>query len=715
MEWCARRYGIKQFAKGYSTHIFLPALPNTAIQIPEVLENCGAYVIHSPGASALNGVVIPRQHFNNLMNRYKHTYNEDTRGIYPQLYPFWLQSTWGMLGFNISGAVEHKTLNIIDIEFATIEHEINFHKTFQPFFIESSFNKLLGKATLQFSGDLLEQLQFEYSNSPDAAANNADIVFLQKQVQILSAQRQAILGSSSLFSFANDLAHSFSQKPLIHNTPDASQAIEAYQASLMLYGELYRDSLSVEEYSDLHYTSLQFGNLLNDVKLTNHLVSHVDSSNSPNPSTPLMKDFPNEISDIIKNDIANPLYGRPFNLDLPCLFPNTTKRAQTNEIVFYAGGERNNFTIIRIIKVGMSGHGEPVELGASALYFNYFKVEHNLAVGASGIDNKRLTCHGTVIRKLEPYNTNFEPIQFDIQNIPEYQLGMQFTIEQLLYAERKLLFYKKPAVGENSYPSNAPSEWERLNRIKAVLSGNVWHEPITYLRQDILQPGYYVERTITNQESFFEEGQNSALLSLKGYVESMMGRCLTERHLQFMRSHNASACYIAIAEKIIYLQNIILKRTPERISLNTQIHIKPFNFFPVMSAADSSSLHTNKATKKATPSSTKTTLSFCPDLMNQIKLAGNRIGNLNFALITEIELTRHGVKIYFNTPQNLMVFLESIKQFLDPSYVRHFSQRCYTLPMKSFEPLCKQLGLDADEIINSVFEKDIKQRSTLSI
>lgn len=565
-DWCSQQYGISGITEGKIINsFFIPALPNTSINLAELAKQGGYQYIHGN----INGLAISVSdffHFNNyLMQLYQSTPRSEPWEQFQSNYFY-------SVGLNLSQQTEYKPLPSMHFSFQNPQAQQNFYHKFAQFQPRLSNNRLIPGETIEMPNQIITALKNEYYQQlAQGYRSNNTSESLQNQINQLQEIKTTIQmhGLQKRLDEAQYLALDYTNT---YNLKEF-EASSAFALSLRAFAEINRDNLSFEQYQLLLHTAHLLASydaagalkqsLKTDANLVNFLRKLIWQDNSV--YQPLVSQLPREqrdkILDLINQNTLAILYGQekvPLGhnafFHAQRFLPDKNGRSETNEIIFQSGKMIDHSAFFRLIKVGAMANGRPAQLNETPHHYDYYKVEHNL--GAQGHMNADYTFKGAHITKLQP--SRFHNGQLIIDGTidpardPEtYQKAMQTTLTELIKTERYLCLYRSPLTA--SLNSDEAREWTRLKNLSDYLSGLPITTPVRYFAHSKAKANLAFSIELAEMKAFPQEGGSCAIFSMRALVASVIGLELAALHSHFMQ--NGGNMVALIDEKTAYLWN----------------------------------------------------------------------------------------------------------------------------------------------------------------
>ncbi|HDV5708838.1 TPA: hypothetical protein RJD49_000484, partial [Legionella pneumophila] len=601
-EWCIKKFGISTINEGKIIPLtVLPTVGGNA-RLDSLAQYYGGYYVTTP----ISGIAFPKENFTRLCQYLDQEFARTS--TYPPSDIMFQQNRnryFSQLGVNATKQYNERLLPNIHLTFQTLQAKQEFMKKFANFYPRESFDVINNVYTVEMPPGFLSQLRDMYYD--DQSINiykRSEVDSLQEQLDHLQQLKDYILKNNldSRLDKAQKLSLDYNNDDSINNAE--YEASSAYALSLQVFAEANKDNLTQQEYTSLIYAANvlaaydEQGNLKQSLKTDSNFTNYIargiyfpfiaSGSISTHKGWPLISSLPtniqNQIFTLINDNTTNILHGHPkVSLGKNKYFkmlrflPDAHGHSETDEIVFQAGGMHHHSAMFRVIKVGVLANGQQItDPAQTPHHYEYYKVESNLGAGCHDPDFRTKTCMGTYITKLEPFVLNdsqqlVPSATNPFTNPKKYQAEMEFTLRELISAERQLLFYRQPQLGQNGESSSIPGtpeamEWTRLNNIKQLLSGRYYPYPLSYFTKDRVDPTKIYTTTVANQLGYLQEEGSCTIFSIKHLVHGLIGHELAALHSEFIQKNNGAEHLAVIDHKIRLLKQVL---EPIEISIDS--------------------------------------------------------------------------------------------------------------------------------------------------
>lgn len=595
-EWCRTYYGIMAFNnENLFDIIFIPALPEVAVLNPQFLAHAGGSIINPQHAPEFRGLVIPNTNFHRWLELAQLSYYGSANP--GAEFTNWLQVDIAKMGFDFTHRNNLRKLDTLQVTFKKVDDLKRFKEEFDGYVIELPSQADRG-LSLQCSSYFVTHLISHYQKSPAVVLNSLPADSAAQQIDRLERLITKIEHYNLSLSLDTVRDLSRNEGAFVKNT-SPKQAAEGFSLSLNSYISLHSDLLSLEEFSLVNYainTMREIHNngylkpcLARDADHVNAIYNHLISSCNGE----LISEMSAEsiFNDLIAAHVDSLLYGAVAIADGPqaCSFsrflPDENMQSATNELIVQAGGIYNNFSIYRIIKVGILANGNRSSPNEKPHFFKYFRVNYNLDYG-----NQTNPSVEVVITQLFPsvlvedklYRATIDPYR----EPQKYQEAMALTLTNLVRVERLLIFYKAPGAALSSpilFAQN-DDEWQRLTSIKQDLMGDEIDDVLCYIAVDPLNADLPYQRTIQKQRYRFEPDKTPIFMMFESFISSIIGPFITACYVNFLRAHNGQHTLIAMQNKLAMLLTSVIP-APVDANLYLTDVLSPLFLLPAAVAA----------------------------------------------------------------------------------------------------------------------------------
>lgn len=611
-EWCTKELGISTVIEGKITPIIVIPTLGGQVHTDALAQFYGGYYVNTP----VSGIAFTKESYTRLCQYLDQEFSR-TVLTHPKTDLMFQQNRnqyFSKLGVNSAAQLNDRQLPNIHFTFQTTQAKQEFMKKFASYYPRDSFDALNNVPTVEMPPWFLSHLREMYYNQQNTNIyNRSDTITIREQLDNLERLKTHIQQHAldKRLDKAQKLSLDYNNSSSVNNTE--YEASSAYALSLQVFAEINKDNLTPQEYNGLIYASSILAayddkghlkqSLKTDSNFTNYLTRRIYfplilSGKISNQGWPLISNLPphtsSKILNLINDNTTNILHGHPKvslgknkYFTMQRFIPDASGYSETDEIVCQAGGMFHHSAMFRVIKVGVLQNGQQVSDPAQIPHhYEYYKVESNLGAGCHDPNFSTKTCTGTYITKLEPFvldssNQLVPSTTNPFINPQQYQAEMEFTLRELLSAERQLLFYRQPRIGQNGESSSIPgtleaNEWTRLNAIKNLLSGKYHPHPLSYFSKDRVDPSKIYALTVKNQSGYLQEEGSCTIFSIKHLVHGIIGPELATIHSEFIQRNNGAEHLAAIDRKINALK---LALQPVQISVDsthTQLWIDTF-------------------------------------------------------------------------------------------------------------------------------------------
>jgi hypothetical protein len=590
--WCSLMFGISSFSEGKIVdRVFIPLNGEESCYLDELMQSCRGFITTSNGEK---GVTFTKKGYlcleRNLAVKFEYL-NEDVFNA--KKFENFIASYFNKLGFDFYGKKQYRMPPCIHIKINNEVAKQQFIQQFSKYNPCASYDPLTNNNTIQMPARFLKHL---YANYYKQAAFKpvTNLTYLQeRKLQLSKVLRQIEKGSlNKNLTYARRLALDYDNDDF-----NITEACSTYAQSLKIYAQLYKESISADDFRSLYAAANLLAAYDRNGKLKQSLNTDAifilyltiglynDALVAQNCKKPgflianLVKDKSDQIFAAIAKNAEQLLHGdSKVQADKNLYFvakrflPDINNHSDTDEIIFQAGGMRGHSALFRLIKVPMLENGHKAAPNENPAYFDYYKVENNLGAGCNQADKSINTCLGTYVTKIQPYirDSNKELVSFPhtaLSHPQEYQAAMEETLKELINVERQLLFYKEPSVIKDSrryspLTSEEGKEWKRLQQLQQVLKGRPYEGKLSYFAQDVLNPAFDYECFVENQKDYMQNGGSCLIFSIKGLLKSVLGQELATLHTHFMQQNDAFDCVNALKRSIERNNQKIEKLSP---------------------------------------------------------------------------------------------------------------------------------------------------------
>ncbi len=614
-EWCIKTFGISTITEGKIIPITVLPTAGGNVRLDTLAQYYGGYYVSTP----ITGIAFSKENFTRLC-QYLDQELVKTSPHPPSSIMFQQNRNhyFSQLGTNSAAQYNERLLPNIHLTFQTLQAKQEFMKKFANYYPRESFDVINNVYTIEMPPGFLSRLRDMYYKEQNINIyKRSDVDTLQEQLEHLEKLKDYILKNNleGRLDKAQKLSLDYSNDNSINNAE--YEASSAYALSLQVFAETNKDNLTQQEYNSLIYASNvlaaydEQGNLKQSLKTDSNFTNYItrgiyfplitSGTISIQNGWPLLSVLPtniqNKIFTLINDNTTNILHGHPKvslgknnYYKMLRFLPDAHGHSETDEIVFQAGGMFHHSAMFRVIKVGVLANGQQVtDPTQIPHHYEYYKVESNLGAGCHDPDFRTKTCKGTYITKLEPFVLNgskqlVPSATNPFTNPQKYQAEMEFTLRELISAERQLLFYRQPQLGQNGESSSVPgtpeaNEWIRLNNVKQLLSGKYYPYPLNYFTKDRIDPTKIYTTTVMNQLGYLQEEGSCTIFSIKHLVHGLIGHELAALHSEFIQKRNGAE-HLAVIERKIKLLKQVLE--PIQISIDsngTQLWIDAFKCY----------------------------------------------------------------------------------------------------------------------------------------
>ncbi len=620
-DWCYHKLGIVEFIEGKVVNcVFIPAGSQSILKITRDLHDAGGYLVNSPYQ---RGLIIPLDNLKKIQYELAKTYT--SRNLPTGHYSNGLNNYFLELGLDLRGISEYKEPASIHIVFNNRKAETDFLVQFKHFNPRYNTHSLSRKQIYQLPPIIIHHLLHLYYidglaeisrkfNTPIARHHLESLFQLEQIVAYYPLQQR--------LNYSMFLARDFSNGSKNRINLEMPQATSSYSLSLKVFAEINRDNLNPDQYNSLLYAASLLAAYTPDGKLKQSLktdakfilylsLKFISLCKKGNASIYQHIDSSKYIDSLIEQNLNSMLYGSKLSTINNCssarmarFLPGKDMTSDTDELIFQGGGTMGHSAVFRIIKVGFMTNGDKAHSTQKPDFYEYYKVEDNLGGGARGIDCYEKTCTGTYVTKLEPHAVQDGAlVKLTISPYADpatYQQAMECTLKELIRTERLLMLYRRPSeryqTGSYSRPqSNEAKEWERLDKLKEQLSGQIYPHLLTYRCQDPLKPTQHYQRSVSNHRHFYQEGGSCLIFTLKSLVSSMIGRELATLHMNFMQLYDSQDYLHLINNKIIFLQSCISRIHAEKTASTKCEAVTKSHYEPISLASNRNAIFSHTA------------------------------------------------------------------------------------------------------------------------
>lgn len=608
-EWCKNVYGITYFSEGKITNkVLLPARFRASVKTNSLIEHFGGHPI---ATSEEHGLVFTKENYDLLIERLRVDYSHNGKyRIEEEKFQKWKARFFDELGVDVTqGEKEYRTCPRLHVTLNSATTEENFLAHFAHLNPHVSTNPITGLLSVEMPSSFIDELYgLYYKGQYSAIQTCVDSRQLETHKKELQQLQQDIEKHKlhQRLDKARKLALDYgNSKNNIGNK--LFEAASSYAISLKAFAVINKDNLSYTQYTDLLYASKLLadydaqGSLQQSLKTDSNFVDHIVHrvyetqylSDSSQERT-VIRDLPSieqrHLRQLIDTNASNLLYGasgvslgKGQTFTMKRFFPDAYMQSETDTIILQAGGVQGHSTMVELVKVGRLADGSLAGPHQRPYYYDYYKVDHDLGYGLHEANDRDGTSLGTYVTKLEPYTVNergqFIPYDVNPRLDPHrYQQAMEFTLHQLIITEREALFYRPPGTTNEDAPigSREANEFERLTRIRNLLSGRPYDMPIAYTVSSGFSQPY--QRIIRNEKGYSQQSGSCTIFSIKGLVNSIIGHELATLHADFMQTHTGKDYVVTLQNRMAYID----RRMSElrAIEAKRQVPVHPTFFSP---------------------------------------------------------------------------------------------------------------------------------------
>ncbi|RAP35982.1 hypothetical protein B1207_10435 [Legionella quinlivanii] len=566
-EWCYRKYGIFGFSEG---RIF------KKVQLP--LIDAGMPGTHE---SYREDPCLDESTYLDLLDDLWFYFLSTNSKPNKENYESFKITYFEALGINYYGITEMPKQGSINLHMdETQQDQFIFH--FRNFFPRKSICCLTQKNVIELPAHFIQELLKLYFQEMSSS--------FTLSAQNLSSYRLRVLNLMNIITnnqleirlnLMQRLALDYDNNEYILS-PDV---VSAYSLSLKVFAELFYESITTEQYQQLHSAAHQLAaydtqgklgqSLKTEVKFrcnleTNfyRLLSECQQNGDEHyKNACLLSDLPITSQFVllhtVEQNTRSLLHGLKSSLpdkerfSFPRFLPDENKQSETNEILLSTGGQSGHIAVTRIVKVGILLDGSLAFSEDQVHHYNYFKIENDLA-SMVGFNSQNGTLFGTYVTQLVPfefYNDNISPTYINPFKDPDaYQQAMEKTLTHLIRVERMAILYgnsmKKMDLREKE-------EHSRLSKLRKQLSGQPYHSPIYYFARGDHIPTQTTLKELKNLRGYAQREGSCPAFSLKSLLASILSPELAALHNNFVQTHDALAYLLLMKEKISELDKRI--------------------------------------------------------------------------------------------------------------------------------------------------------------